>query len=154
MIERRVIFSNGIAYDINETRMWLGGILVDRDNGLIDIERSVETNLMVCIDVLEEEIYTTSVDLSRFIPDIYTGVYRHLDDWLYEYGIRHRTSNIIAAMFDENDDLTVATWPLEDDDSIISALVDPITDEEEEELVRGAHILMELEWEYSDSDTD
>ena len=131
-ITRELIFTNRRAYCITDTVNFMHDM---RDRH--DEEEFPPYVYDAIISTLEDQYYLVEVDQDEFIPDPLTGVLTLLDLWLLRWGVQDRT----MAYFN-GDDATIDTFDVTlSDDTFEEA----ITAEEEDEMLVGAHILLDME---------
>jgi hypothetical protein len=147
-IERNVVFCNNTAYDIHATEEYIVRVHND-DDILFPIER-----LRECIRVLEDMRFLVEIDADEMMPDIFTGVLTVWPLWMRDHGIE---SDIVVISDDEESIPTISV----SDDPIWDEGDEYIDDEEEAEMIIGAHVLAEMyaedqfeDMNYSDDDTD
>lgn len=134
-IIRELLFINRRAYSITDTMGFMNE-LKDRTT-----EEEFPTYVYESImATLIDQKYLIETDEDEFIPDPLTGTLTLLDLWLMRWGVQDRTFDY----FDGTDN-TIQTFDMEmsEDDEEEEC----IADSDEEELVIGAHILLELDTE-------
>lgn len=126
MIERRLVFANGQAYDIAETKAYINLIFNRCDDDEFPISRKTEID-----SILDDLVFMIEVDIFMFIPDPYTGILTDFSIWFGDHGQRDRT----LEWFEDS------LGTLETVDMIESDSESEIDDEEEWELIDAAHVL-------------
>lgn len=130
-VERHLLFSNGVAYNIHDTMNRCVVAWNEWEDGLIPAERINEI-----IHTLEDLVFMVDVDYDMFIPDPYNGILTPLDVWLRVHGVRDETFDL----WEEMSIGTLDTMPLTDSEDDISV----IGEEEEWEMIQAAHVMMQI----------
>ena len=133
-IERTILFHGGEAYDINKT---IEKLQICRDNA-IEMEAYVAVGVLDnCIITMMNCKFHTYIDYEMFIPDIDSGLYIGLAEWLKRFGM---PDNFLEVYYEDSSVCTYETEEL----TVIDDKEECISDEDEEEMVIGAQLLLEM----------
>ena len=121
VFERNIVLLHGEVIDISATMAALGWDSVQYNLIFSSLRFDLVIDWGIMID-MGQTVYT-------------------LDQWLLQYGVRSTMTDVINLI---NEDDTVGTWDLTDDELSLGTVSDNITDEDEEEMVIGANIIMTM----------